>query len=77
MKGYYEENDFNNNIFIADFTTANARLRLYEMLDILGETVVYYDTDSIIYIEDGKNTVKTGCLLAVWTDELNSILKKL
>jgi hypothetical protein len=29
---YY--NDFNTNIFIAAFTTANARLRLYEMLDI-------------------------------------------
>jgi hypothetical protein len=48
-KCYYVENDFNTNILIAAFTTANARLRLYEMLDILGENVVYYDTDSIVY----------------------------
>jgi hypothetical protein len=38
-KGCYVENDFNTNIFIAAFTTANARLRLYEMLGILGEPV--------------------------------------
>jgi hypothetical protein len=24
----------------------------------------------IVYIDDGKNTVKTGCLLGDWTDEL-------
>jgi hypothetical protein len=57
LKDCYVENDFNTNIFIAAFTTANARLRLYEMLDKLGKSVAYYDTDSIIYIDDGKNTV--------------------
>jgi hypothetical protein len=70
LKDCYIENDFNTNIFIAAFTTANARLRLYEMLDKLGKSVAYYDTDSIVYIDDGKNTVKTGCLLGHWTDEL-------
>jgi hypothetical protein len=40
-KDCYVENDFNSNIFIAAFTTANARLRLYEMLDILGKSVLY------------------------------------
>jgi hypothetical protein len=70
-KDCYVENDFNTNIFIAAFATANARLRLYEMLDILEESIVYYDTDSIVYyIDNGKNTVKTGCLLGDWTDEL-------
>jgi hypothetical protein len=63
--------NFNSHLlFIAAFTTANARLRLYEMLDKLGKSVAYYDTDSIVYIDDGKNTVKTGCLLGDWTDEL-------
>ena len=38
------------NIFVAAFTTANARLRLYDMLDRLGDRVVYYDTDSFVYI---------------------------
>ncbi|KAL4150015.1 hypothetical protein QTP88_003864 [Uroleucon formosanum] len=45
------------------FTTANARLRLYEQLGELGEAVIYCDTDSIVYFYDGKNTVKTGDML--------------
>ena len=39
----------NVNIFIAVFTTCYARLKLYETLDMLGERVLYFDTDSIIY----------------------------
>ena len=38
------------NVVIAAFTTAYARLQLYEELDRLGERVLYYDTDSIIYL---------------------------
>ena len=45
----YIENNYKTNIFIAAFTTAHARLRLYEALEYLGEQVLYYDTDSIIY----------------------------
>ena len=37
------------NIFIALFTTAIARLKLYEALDVLQQRVLYYDTDSVIY----------------------------
>lgn len=37
------------NIFIAAFTTSLARLKLYEVLDVLQERVLYYDTDSVIY----------------------------
>ena len=36
------------NILIALFTTALARLKLYEALDVLKERVLYYDTDSVI-----------------------------
>ena len=43
------QNNYNTNVFIAAFTTSWARIRLYEALDILGEQVLYYDTDSIIY----------------------------
>lgn len=64
-------NDFNTNVYIAAFTTSNARLRLYEMLDYLGENVAYYDTDSVFYIDDVTKNVKTGCLLGEWTDELS------
>jgi hypothetical protein len=69
-KDQYVDNHFNTNIFIALFTTANARLRLHNQLEKLGEAVVYCDTDSIIYYDDGKNSVKTGDLLGDWTDEL-------
>ena len=40
------------------------------MLDKLGQSVAYYDTDSIVYIDNGENSVKTGCMLGEWTDEL-------
>ena len=70
FKDQYVENDNNTNVFIAAFTTSSARLRLYKMLDYLGDKVAYYDTDSIVYIDDGTKEVKTGCLLGDWTDEL-------
>jgi len=69
-KDRYVQDPFSTNIYIAAFTTPNARLRLYDMLDKLGQSVAYYDTDSIVYIDDGQNTVKTGCMLDEWTDEL-------
>lgn len=70
FKDYYVQNNTSTNIYIALFTTANARLRLYEKLDELGEAVIYCDTDSIVYFDDGVNTVKTGDMLGEWTDEL-------
>ena len=69
-KDYFIENRYNVNIFVALYTTANARLRLYEELDRLGTAACYCDTDSIIYLDDGSNSVKTGDLLGDWTDEL-------
>ncbi|XP_047111970.1 uncharacterized protein LOC124788732 [Schistocerca piceifrons] len=66
----YIEDSTATNIFIAAFTTSNVRIRLYEMLDRLGDKVVYYDTDSVVYIDDGTNKVETGCMLGKWTDEL-------
>ena len=38
------------NVVIAAFTTAYARLKLYDLLDLLQERVLYYDTDSVIYV---------------------------
>jgi hypothetical protein len=70
FKDHYVENNTSTNIYIALFTTANARLRLYKKLDKLNEAVIYCDTDSIVYFDDGENTVKTGDMLGEWTDEL-------
>ena len=38
------------NIFLATFTTCWARLKLYSVLEKLGQSVLYYDTDSIIHV---------------------------
>ena len=42
----------NLNIFVACFTTCHARLKLYNTLEALGERVLYFDTDSVIYLEE-------------------------
>ena len=49
------------NIFIACFTTALARLKLYAELENLNEQVLYYDTDSVIYsCKEGQIKIPTG-----------------
>lgn len=59
------------NIFIACFTTALARLKLYAELEKLGEQVLYYDTDSVIYSwKEGERFIPTVIFLADMTDEL-------
>lgn len=59
------------NIFIAAFTTCHARLTLYESLDLLQEQVLYYDTDSVIYLwEPGRPSVPVDDYLGCMTDEL-------
>ena len=58
------------NIFIALFTTALARLKLYEALDQLGGRVLYYDTDSVIYkSQEGQERLPLGKFLGEFTDE--------
>ena len=75
---YKEKDEFaeqNNkvNIVIAAFTTAYARLKLYDLLDLLQERVLYYDTDSVIYIhEPGKPDPPLGDYLGDLTDELDA-----
>ena len=68
---FVEEND-KVNIVIAAFTTAYARLKLYDLLDLLQERVLYYDTDSVIYVhEPGKPDPPLGDYLGDLTDELD------
>ncbi len=40
----------NTNVVLASFVTAQARLRLYDVLQKLGDRALYFDTDSVIYI---------------------------
>ena len=71
FKDQFVDNSNNTNVFIACFTTSHARLMLYDKLDFLNEKVLYFDTDSIIYADDGKKTIKTGDMLGDMTDELS------
>ena len=70
-----EDNDLpsdRTNIFIAAFTTCWARLKLYSYLERLGEQVLYYDTDSVIYRwKSGQCEIETGDFLGEMTDELD------
>ena len=60
------------NVVIAAFTTAYARLKLYDLLDLLQERVLYYDTDSVIYVhQSGKPDPPLGNYLCDLTDELD------
>lgn len=58
---------------IAAFTTAQARLKLYEYLEKLDRRVLYYDTDSCIYTSSGdpdEYEPRTDNFLGEMTDEL-------
>nr|CAI5838221.1 unnamed protein product [Callosobruchus analis] len=58
-------------VTLAAYTTAQARLRLYYFLEQLGERVLYFDTDSIVYISrPGAYDVPLGSCLRDLTDEL-------
>ena len=44
------------NVFLASFTTCWARLKLYDLLDMLQRRVLYWDTDSVIYLQKKGRT---------------------
>lgn len=60
------------NIMIAIFTTAHARLRLYEAMEVVGKGMLYCDTDSLIFVDDGSCPLQCGPHLGDLTDELES-----
>lgn len=60
------------NVFVAAFTTCHARLKLYSYLQTLGEQVLYYDTDSVIYKwSAGLPKLPTDDFLGDLKDELS------
>ncbi|XP_035226307.1 uncharacterized protein LOC118198678 [Stegodyphus dumicola] len=63
--------DTTTNVFLAAFTTAWARLKLYSEMEKLDRAVLYHDTDSIIYAQDGNNDPPIGNFLGEFTDELD------
>ena len=73
MTRHSEHTNPNVNVYIAAFTTCWARLKLYDTLEKLGKRVLYYDTDSIIYVETENSDEfqpELGDYLGDFTDEL-------
>ena len=65
------ERSLKTNLFIAIFTTAHARLKLYSALETLQQRVLYYDTDSVIYKwRPGQVEIPLGVFLGEFTDEV-------
>ena len=61
------------NVILAAYTTCQARLKLYELLERLDRRVLYYDTDSVIYVSrEGEWEPQTGDFLGELTNELES-----
>ncbi|XP_033106710.1 probable DNA polymerase [Anneissia japonica] len=60
------------NVAIAAFTTASARLKLYDLLEKLQERVLYYDTDSVVYVtKPGEWNPPLGDYLGQLTSEID------
>ena len=68
----FVEADGKTNVVIAAFTTTHARLKLYSVLEQLDHRVLYFDTDSVIYVtRDGQWEPPTESYLGDLTDELD------
>ncbi len=60
------------NVFIGAFTTAHARLELYELMDRLGDRLLYSDTDSVVFVSrDGDWEPPLGDHLGEMTSEID------
>jgi len=63
--------DNKTNIYLTTFKTCWARLKWYGVLDRLDERVLYYDTDSVIYVsKPGEYDPPLGDFLGELTNEL-------
>ena len=74
VKTEFVEDCPTSNVVVASFTTCWARLKLYGVLQQVGERCLYFDTDSVIFSEkkDEPNPIKLGDYLGDLTDELKN-----
>ena len=69
----FTDESFRTNVTLAAYTTAHARLKLYSLLEILGERCLYCDTDSVFYVLGENDTpLPLGDFLGELTDEIES-----
>ena len=67
----FQPQSFNTNVVIAAFCTSWARLKLWSVMQKLGDRVLYHDTDSIIFsVKEGEYSPPLGSYLEQLTDEL-------
>lgn len=71
----FESLSFNSNILVASFCTSHARLKLWKYLHRIGARIIYFDTDSIIFIvygeKNGDFIPELGTFLGEFTNELS------
>jgi hypothetical protein len=66
-----ESRTHNTNSIVAAITTCHARILLYQLLHILGERVLYYDTDSVLFVQrDGEKELPCSNYLGGLANEL-------
>jgi hypothetical protein len=66
------ESNSNVNVALAAFVTCHARLKLLKEITLIGERVLYVDTDSMIFISDPNlYEPQTGKYLGQLTNEIN------
>jgi hypothetical protein len=66
------DNDTHVNVAIAAFVTCHARLKLYSELEKLNERVLYFDTDSVIFVsKKNEYEPKLGDYLGEFTNEID------
>ena len=73
LKEDFVESSGASNVVIAAFTTAQARLTLYDLISKLGDRVCYFDTDSVFFInrpDSDDFTPPLGNFLGDLTSEL-------
>jgi hypothetical protein len=64
----------NTNVILAAFTTAHARLKLYTLLEPLQDRVLYFDTDSVVYLHvEGLWNPPIGDYLGELKDETKGV----
>ena len=70
---FFVENNLNVNCVLASYVTSYGRLMLYDLISLLGDDCLYYDTDSCIYRRprsDSEDKVKCGARMGDLTCEL-------
>ena len=72
-KNLYNDGSIDTSVIHAAFVTCYARLKLYEELKLIGKNVLYFDTDSIIFVaEENDYKPKLGNYLGEMTNEIDS-----